>query len=212
MALTENHPSDAPMATNGAEPPIAAGAPPVMRRGPRWMVATVALAGLVVVFAGGYALGHDTPKHVPAAAPRSPASAPVTSRPSTSLPSTGAPSGTAVTPTTEGTTFPTDESGMVRFFSNTAVEPTIDGCTENLHFSWTFDPARTPPDGTEVVILFDDPVGPHTGQYIAFLGTVTVDIAVNLQAGQGTWSAVVTTVGTQAAVPQPISIDVTATC
>lgn len=167
------------------------------------MLAVLAVAGLVGVFGGGYALGHHAPRHVPAVAARS-----TTSLPATSVPDTSATLATASTPTTFATTFPTDELGAVEFFTSTGVEPTITGCSENLDFAWTFDPAKTPPDLTDVVIAVDGPGVSSTHHVAAFLGKLEFNLAVNLEVGQGTWTAVVVSVGTQSAVPQPISIDV----
>lgn len=191
MVLTEQSLSESRGATEVATP---------ARPGPRWVVALLALAGLVAIFAGGYALGHDDPTHVPAAALPSTASVPATS-------STG-PGATAATATT-ATTFATNESGAVEFFTTTAVEPTINGpCSENLDFTWTFDPAKTPADLTDVAIAVTGPGVSSTDHVAAFRGKVELNMAVNLEVAQGTWTAVVVSVGSQAAVPQPISIDV----
>lgn len=196
--------------TNGKEPAASFAPPPpdeptASPRRPRVALAVVASIGLVGIFLVAILVGRD-------AGSRSLPARRTSTSPAVGGAGVTAPSSESTASTDTATTLtPVPGSEGVDFFTTTKADLTGQGCNGEVTFSWTFQPEKVPPPGTDAVVIVTGPNSSDTYHASTAAGALKLTAQVPLQEG-GMWTAVVQSVGNQTAYPLPISMTLSGVC
>lgn len=179
--------------------------PALPDRGARPALAVLAIVGLLGVFFAAYAIGRDAGGRSLPAHKTSTSSTGKTPGSSAFTPPTDLTPSTGFTPSTGLTSIP----GL--FFTFTNADLTGQGCDGEITFTWTFDPAKTPPAGSDAVIQVTGPNSSDTRHASPASGALKLTVPVSLDTA-GEWTAVVQSVDGQPALPQPIAMTLAGNC